>query len=84
MIFPVENICAKLAEEKEVNKKYYFIDNGILNLILVDPSTSLLENQVTIQLRRLYGDDVYFFYHGIEVDFYIPEVQLAVQVCYSL
>lgn len=83
LIFPVENICAKLAE-KEANKKYYFIDNGILNLFLVDPSTSLLENQVAIQLRRWYGDDVYFYHHGIEVVFYIPDVQLAVQVCYSL
>ena len=83
LIFPVENIYAKLAE-KESNKKYYFIDNGILNLFLIDPSTSLLENQVAIQLRRLYGDDVYFYHHGIEVDFYIPEIQLAVQVCYSL
>jgi predicted AAA+ superfamily ATPase len=83
LIFHVENICAKLAE-KEANKKYYFIDNGILNLFLVDPLTSLLENQVAIQLRRLYGDEVYFYQHGIEVDFYIPDVQLAVQVCYSL
>lgn len=83
LIFPVENICAKLAE-KEAIKKYYFIDNGILNLFLSDPLTSLLENQVAIQLRRLYGDDVYFYHHGIEVDFYVPEVQLAVQVCYSL
>ena len=83
LIFPIENICAKLAD-KESNKKYYFIDNGILNLFLVDPSTSLLENQVAIQLRRLYGDDVYFYHHSIEVDFYIPEVQLAVQVCYTL
>lgn len=83
LIFPVENICAKLAE-KEANKKYYFIDNGILNLFLVDPLTSLLENQVAIQLRRLYSDDVYYYHHGIEVDFYVTEVQLAVQVCYSL
>jgi len=83
LIFPVENICAKL-DEKESNKKYYFIDNGLLNLFLIDPSTSLLENQVAIQLRRLYGENVYFFHNGIEVDFYIPEIQLAVQVCYSL
>lgn len=83
LIFPVENICAKLAE-KEANKKYYFIDNGLLNLFLIDPLSSLLENQVAIQLRRLYGDGIYFYHHGIEVDFYVPEVQLAVQVCYSL
>ena len=83
LIFPVENIYAKLAE-KEAIKKYYFIDNGILNLFLVDPSTSLLENQVAIHLRRLYRDDVYFYHYGIEVDFYVLEEQLAVQVCYSL
>ena len=79
----MENICAKLAE-KEANKKYYFIDNGILNLFLVDPLTSLLENQVAIQLRRLYDNAVYFYHHGIEVDFYVLEEQLAIQVCYSL
>ena len=83
LTFPMENICVKLAE-KEANKKYYFIDNGILNLFLVDPLTSLLENQVAIQLRRLYGSAVYFYHHGIEVDFYVLEEQLAVQVCYSL
>lgn len=83
MIFQVENISAKLAE-KEANKKYYFSDNGILNLFLVDPLTSLLENQVAIQLRRLYDDNFFFYQHGIEVDFYIPEAQLAIQVCYSL
>jgi predicted AAA+ superfamily ATPase len=83
LVFPVENYCAKIAE-KESNKKYYFIDNGLINLFLIDPLTSLLENQVAIQLRRLYGDDVYFYQHNEEVDFYIPQMQLAVQVCYSL
>ncbi|MEI6753318.1 MAG: ATP-binding protein [Paludibacter sp.] len=81
--FSVENIAAKLAE-KEANKKYYFIDNGLLNLFLVDPITSLLENQVAIQLHRLYGNDVYFYHQAVEVDFYVLEEQLAVQVCYSL
>ena len=83
LTFSVENICAKLAE-KVANKKYYFIDNGLLNLFLVDPLTSLLENQVAIHLRRLYGNDLYFYHRGIEVDFYVSEAQLAVQVCYSL
>jgi len=83
LLFPVENFAAKLAD-KESNKKYYFIDNGILNLFLLDPQTSLLENLVAIQLRRLYGEDVYYYHHGVEVDFYIPEIQLAVQACYHL
>jgi len=83
LTFSVENISAKLAD-KEANKKYYFIDNGLLNLFLVDPFTSLLENQVAIQLHHLYGNDVYFYHQGIEVDFYVMEEQLAVQVCYSM
>ena len=83
LIFPVENFASKLAD-KESNKKYYFIDNGVLNLFLPDPQTSLLENLVAIQLRRLYGDELYFYSSGVEVDFYLPEIQLAVQVCYSL
>jgi hypothetical protein len=43
-----------------------------------------LENQVAIQLRRIYGDDLFYYHHGVEVDFYVSEVQMAVQVCYSL
>lgn len=83
MVIQFENICAKLAE-KESNKKYYFIDNGILNLFLIDPVSSLLENQVAIRLHQLYGSDIYFYHHGVEVDFYVPEIKLAIQVCYSL
>ena len=83
LIFSIENFEAKLAD-KESNKKYYFIDNGILNLFLLNPQTSLLENLVAIQLRRLYGEDVYFYHNGVEIDFYVPEIQLAIQACYNL
>lgn len=83
LIFSVENIAAKLAE-KVANKKYYFTDNGILNLFLFDPVTSLLENQVAIQLRRMFGEDVYYYQRVTEVDFYVPVIELALQVCYSL
>jgi len=83
LIFSLENMSAKLAD-KVSNRKYYFTDNGILNLFLIDPLTSLLENQVAIQLRRLYGEEVYYYHRGIEVDFYVTENQLAIQVCYSL
>ncbi|MDR2970906.1 MAG: ATP-binding protein [Bacteroidales bacterium] len=83
LIFPVENFAAKLAD-KESKKKYYFIDNGVLNLFLLDPNTSLLENIVAVQLRRLHGEEVYYYHNGVEVDFYLPEMQLAVQACYNL
>jgi predicted AAA+ superfamily ATPase len=83
LLFSMENFRAKLAE-KESNRKYYFIDNGLLNLFLLDPPTSLLENQVAVQLRRLYGENVYFYHNSIEVDFFVPETDFAIQVCYSL
>jgi predicted AAA+ superfamily ATPase len=83
LIFSMENFASKLAD-KESNRKYYFMDNGILNLFLPDPQTFLLENLVAIQLRRLYGNQLYYYKKGVEVDFYVPETQLAVQACYSL
>ncbi len=83
LIFPLENYSAKLAD-RESNKKHYFVDNGILNLFLLDPVASLLENLVAIQLRKRYGDGVFYYHNGIEVDFVVPDRQLAVQVCTSL
>jgi predicted AAA+ superfamily ATPase len=49
----------------------------------------LLENMVALQLFRMYGNDadnerVYFYNDNFEVDFYVPEDELAIQVCYSL
>jgi len=72
--------------EKETNPKYYFTDNGILKLFLLNGNTALLENLVAISLLRKYGCDnaVFFYSQNIEVDFYIPETKTAIQVCYNL
>lgn len=85
LIMQVQNIADKLVE-KETKPKYYFIDNGILNLFLIDGNTSLLENLVAITLFRKFGrnDSVFFYHRNIEVDFYIPEQHLAIQVCFNL
>ncbi|MDO5571796.1 MAG: ATP-binding protein [Bacteroidales bacterium] len=85
LISPIKNIAGKILE-KETNPKYYFTDNGILNLFLVDAETSLLENLVAITLLRKYGrDDAVFFYNkDVEVDFYLPDEATAIQVCYDL
>ena len=84
LILPFENYVGKL-QDKEMNRKYYFIDNGLLALFLLDPATSLLENIVAVNLRRKYGDECYFFNtHKAEVDFYIPEESTAIQVSYSM
>ena len=85
LINPIQNIAGKLVD-KETNPKYYYTDNGILNLFLVDGNTSLLENLVAINLLRKYGrnDSVYFYNKKIEVDFYVPDAGMAIQVCYDL
>lgn len=88
LLLRLRNYATTLAE-KEGNCKYYFIDSGILGLFLIDKDAMLLENLVAIQLFRLYGHDlenerVFFYNDNFEVDFYIPEDGLAIQVCYSL
>ena len=83
LLFSIENYASKLAE-KVSNRKYYFIDNGLLNLFLIDPVTSLLENLVAIHLKKKYEEELYFYHQNIEVDFYVPVESLAVQVSYSL
>ncbi len=84
LILPYENLFGKL-QDKESNRKYYFTDNGLLHLFLVDADTSLLENAVAVSLRRKYADGAYFWNSkNAEVDFVVPEEGLAVQVSYSL
>ena len=85
LVSSIQNLASKLVD-KETNPKYYFTDNGILNLFLLDGNTSLLENLVAVNLLRKYGrsDAVYFYNKGIEVDFFIPEESTAIQVCYNM
>ena len=84
LILPYENLYGKL-RDKESNRKYYFTDNGLLHLFLVDAGTSLLENNVAITLRRKYGDGCYFWNSlNAQVDFVVPEEKMAVQVSYSM
>lgn len=80
LIFSLQNYAAKLVE-KETSPKYYFMDTGLLGLMLLDCKTAQLENLVAVELIRRYGfDNVYFFENNIEVDFYVPSEKLAIQV----
>ena len=83
LLFSVSNYAAKFAE-KESAKKYYFRDNGILNLFLIDSETSLLENRVAIELKKHFFDEVYFYNKNVEVDFYVPSQECMIQVSYSI
>lgn len=91
LMFTIENYDSKFVE-KETTKKHYFMDNGLLNVFLTDPETSLLENVCAIELFRRYGsiDDnlvaprLFFYNRNVEVDFFIPDEAAAIQVSYSL
>lgn len=88
LILRLRNITSSFTE-KETICKYYFIDNGLLSLQLLYADTILLENMVAISLFRKYGHDednerVFFYHDNIEVDFYVPEEELAIQVSYSI
>ena len=83
LIFSIENFAAKVVE-KSSSKKYYFADNGLLNIQLIDSNSALLENLVAIHLHSLYHEDLMFYNSGIEVDFYLWKPGIAIQAAYSI
>jgi len=89
LLLRLRNLSVTLSEKESICK-YYFVDNGILNIFLIGGETAQLENLVALQLFRLFGHDrendtVYFYSSdGYEVDFYVPEKKWAIQVSYSI
>lgn len=88
LVFSIPNLTSPLTEQQTIMKRY-FADNGILNNFFINGETKLLENIVAIQLNKLYHnteDETRLFYYNknVEVDFCIPEVELAIQVSYSI
>ena len=88
LMFSLDNYASKFTE-KETAKKHYFTDNGLLSIFLTDSKSPLLENLVAITLNKKYNHDaemphLYYYNRNIEVDFYVPEEGLAIQVSYSL
>ena len=88
LLLRLRNVSAAFAD-KETSCKYYFVDNGVLNLFLLDGDTALLENLTALTLFRKYGHDkdnerVFFYNDKLEVDFYVPEDKLAIQTSFSI
>ena len=86
LLFTVSNAVAKFVE-REGNPKYYFSDNGLLNLFLTDKNTALLENEVAVALHDAYPDELCYLKsarNGIDIDFYLPQQRTAIQVAYSI
>lgn len=83
LLFGISNYTDKLSEKESIKKRYFF-DNGLLNTFIIEPESKLLENMVAIELKKKYGEEVFYYNRNVEVDFYIPPVNMAIQVSLSL
>lgn len=88
LIYSIPNYASPDSEQETLRKRY-FIDNGLLNLYLYKGETKLLENIVGLQLRKQYWNPeeprlFYYKRNGVDLDFYIPEEKMAIQVSYDL
>lgn len=88
LTFSIPNLVSPLTEQQTIMKRY-FADNGILNNFLFNGETKLLENLVAVHLNRLYHNTkeelrLFYYNRGVEVDFCVPETNLAIQVSYNI
>lgn len=86
LIFSIQNCIARFAQH-EGTPRFYFTDNGMLDLFLYDKDPLLLENVVAMDLRRRFGSQLTYFKSrrtGIDIDFYLPDESWAIQVTYTL
>ena len=83
LLFTIKNYYSSFVD-KNSNPKYYFRDNGVLNLFIDGKKTSLLENIVAINLYRNNNEMYYLKGNKVDIDFYIPNNNTLIQVAYSL
>lgn len=86
LLFDLKNFTSKFSE-RESTPKFYFLDNGILNLFLFHKDTALLENLVALTLYDRCKDDLYYLHSkktGIDIDFYLPDEKTAIQVSWQV
>lgn len=86
LLFSTKNYFSKFSE-REGMPRFYFTDNGILNLFLIDKNPALLENMVAVTLRNKYFDKLFYLKSSktkIDVDFYVPEKKMAIQVAWTI
>jgi len=84
LIFPVNQYDFSVKRQQIAPKKVFCIDTGLANAVGFNfsPNTGkLLENLVFLALRRQTRDLYYYTTpNGYEVDFYLPEHRMLVQV----
>lgn len=83
LFFDAKNYFSKFVE-KETTPKYYWNDNGLLNLFLDNEEPRLLENLVAISLNNNYEKVFYLKSQNLDVDFFEPQTGTVIQAAYSL
>lgn len=89
LLFAINRYAFSIKQQQIANKKIYSIDTGLTKSVAFSFSEDkgkFLENTVFLQLRRLYGEDIYYYKtkKGKEVDFYLPKKKMFIQVCQNL
>lgn len=92
--FKIAKFSYSFASRNRSDKKVYFIDNGLLNVLTHSYSSDhgkLLENIVFVYFRSIYGDifndSIFYYSDNYECDFIITEkgkAKFCVQVCSDL
>jgi len=82
-LIPLEKFAYSQKEQIRNPKKFYPVDNGLL--IKKDDLSRLLEGVVVQHIRR-YRERIYYWKdeRGREVDVYLPDIKLAIQIAYEL
>lgn len=84
LFFQVQNYYASFLDKNSI-PKFYFMDNGILNLFVNDKAISLLENIVAIELYREAKGKLYYLKgKTLDANFYLSEEDAVIQVAYSV
>lgn len=91
LIFVLNRYAFSVKKQQIANKKVYCIDTGLTKSVAFSFSEDkgkFLENMVFLKLRRLYESkkDIYYYKTeaGLEVDFYLPNKKIFIQVSQSI
>ena len=92
MFFKVNRWSESLIKENARSPKYYFIDNGMRNAVIMpqsDDDGKLLENAVFLHLRRHLDPmkKITYFNEDVECDFVVQQdehIDKLIQVCWTL
>jgi len=86
VVFATPIFKSSIKEEAKNPKKVYIVDNGfnyIFNTSFSQNFSKLYENLVFLHLRQKY-QDIYYFKEKQEIDFFIPQDKLLINVSYKI